>query len=165
MKIYTHTIGRFSLPQFQMFGFILFILGIYLLIISNWFGVVALLVGYTLYFTVQGIQIDFDRNFYREFIGLLNFKYGKWIKLPHVDYVTVYIENYSQRGSVASIDNANKFSKVKINLIVKKDQKLDAGFFNDKEEALKAALVLAKGLKTKLLDYTEKEPRWVVLES
>ena len=158
-EVYTHSAGRLSLPQFQMFGFVLMALGGYLLFQSNWFGVVAIVVGAALFFAVVGIQIDFKKFLIREFFGIAGIKYGKWKKLPSVDYVTVFIENYNQRGSVASIDSNFKDSKVKVSLIISEKERYDAGFFNSKEKALTTGTIMAKKLNTKMLDYTGKEPK------
>lgn len=160
-KIYTFVAGRFSLPQFQMLGFILFILAAYLLYQMKWFGLVALIVGFALSFAVIGIQIDFEKNLHREFISLLGVKLGKWKSLPKIEYVTIFNENFSQRGSVASIDANFKDSKLRVSLIVSKTEKYDGGFFNDKEKALFVGKMCARKLDTKLLDYTSREPVWV----
>lgn len=164
-NLYTHTSGRISLPQFQMFGFVLLALGVYLLINSIWFGTISIIVGFALFFAIAGIQIDFEKKHYREFIGLLSFKYGKWIKLPHIEYVTVFPVKYAQRGSVASIDNVRQFSKVKVSLIVSKTKRIEAGSFNEKPEAFEAGKLIARKLNTKLLDYTSKEPKWIHLNN
>ena len=164
MKIYTHTSGKMLLPQFQMFGFISIALGVYLLINSNWFGALAVVIGFVLYFAVTGIQIDLENSLYRQFFGLFNVRYGKWIKMPRIAYITVFFEQYSQRGSVGSIDSTSKFRKANVDLVVEKNQKLEAGSFNGKQEAMNVAGILAKAMKVKLLDYTEKEPRWVGVE-
>lgn len=164
-QIYSHTAGRFSMPQFQMFGFLLLPLGVYFLIISNWIGIIAIVVGFALFFAKEGVQIDFEKKLQREFIGLLGFKVGKWVLLPEIDYVTVFIENYSQRGSVASIDSNHKSSKVKVSLIISKTEKYDGGFFNSKEKAMEAGKLIARSLNTKLLDYTAKEPNWIDINS
>jgi hypothetical protein len=146
-----------------MFGLVLIILGAYLVYIHNWFGFIALIVGMALFFANIGIQIDFKRNTYREFVGLLGYRFGKWKTLPKIDYVTVFIEHYAQRGSVASIDNTAKYSKVKVSLIVSRTERYDAGLFDSKEAALNTGLLIAKNLGTRLLDYTGPEPKWVDL--
>ena len=161
--LYTHTAGRLSLPQFQMFGFVLIIIGIYLLVISNWYGLALIALGVVLFFTVIGIQIDFDKKLHREFVGLSRFKFGKWTTLPEIEYVTFFVENYAQRGSVVTIDSKHKTTKVKVSLIGPGTIKLDGGFFNTKEQALEAGKTIARKLHTKLLDYTEREPKWIDL--
>jgi hypothetical protein len=37
----------------------------------------------------------------------------------------------------------------------------DGGGFNDKPEAINVAKNIAAKLNTKLLDYTEREPKWI----
>ena len=146
-----------------MFGFVLIILGGYLLFISNWFGLIALVVGAALYFATVGIQIDFEKKLHREFFGLAGYKIGKWSSLPEIEYVTIFVEHYAQRGSVVTIDKADKFSKVKVSLIASETLRFDAGFFNSKEAAMDTGKIMAKRLNTKLLDYTDREPKWVDL--
>jgi hypothetical protein len=146
-----------------MFGFVLVVIGGYLVFKSNWLGLIAVVVGLPMLFAVVGIQIDLDQKLYREFYGLLNFRFGKWQQLPPIDYITIYVERYGQRGSVASIDNVSKYSKVKVSLIAEKNIRYDAGFFDTKEKALRIAIFLAKTLNTKLLDYTTRDPRWIKL--
>ena len=147
-----------------MFGFVLIILGAYLIFITNWFGLIALAVGFALFFATVGIQIDFNKNLRREFFGLAGYKVGKWESLPEIDYVTIFHEHYAQRGSVVTIDSTNKFSKVKVSLIVSQTERYDGGFFNSKDEAMETGKMIAKKLNTKLLDYTTREPEWVELD-
>jgi len=146
-----------------MFGFVLIALGGYLVYRSNWFGFITLFVGFALYFMMGGIQMDLEKRLHREYVGLLNLKFGKWTKIPELEYVTLFVENYVQRGSVASIDSSFKDSKIKLKLIVNKEIIFNAGSFKSKEKALETGKLIAKKLNTKLLDYTEKEPKWIDL--
>ena len=107
--------------------------------------------------------IDFEKRLYREYFGLLNFRFGKWVLIPELEYITLYVANYVQRGSVASIDNKFKDSKINISLIISKAEKFDGGSFTNKEKTLETGKIFAHQLKTKLLDYTNKEPKWIDL--
>lgn len=149
------------MPHFQMFGFILIVLGGYLLFNLHWFGFISLLVGLVLSFANGGIQVDFATRSYREYYGVLKYKFGEWHEMPTIEYVTVFIEQYGQNTSMVSIQRSYKFSKVKVSLIASRTQRYDGGYFNTKEEAMKAGLTLAKGLNIELLDYTEREPKWI----
>ena len=75
--------------------------------------------------------------------------------------MTIYIEHYAQRGSVATIDNVTKYSKVKVSLIAEQNKRFDAGFFYSKEKAMNTGIYIASRLNTRLLDYTTRDPRWV----
>lgn len=160
-KIYTTKARRIVLPHFQMLGFVLMALGVYLIYSSNWFGIAALLIGFAFYFLNGGIQIDFEKRLHREYFGLFSLKFGKWISIPELEYVTLFRANYTQRGSVASIDNNFKDSRINISLVVSKAEKFEGGSFNTKKEALEVGNIFARELKTKLLDYTDREPKWV----
>ena len=160
-NIYTFSAGRLSLPQFQMFGLVLILIGSYLTYAISWFGIIAILIGLILFLASVGIQIDFDKRSHREFYGIFGFKFGKWKEMPTIEYVTVFIEQYAQRGSMLTIDSTHKFSKVKISLIASRTQRYDGGYFNSKEKAMEAGMFIAKKLNLELLDYTGREPIWI----
>lgn len=162
-NIYSVSFGNFSLPQFQMFGVIIFFLGLYLLYEMNFYFLLLLPVGLALSLTKVGIQINFEKRQHRECINVFGFLFGKWHAIPELEYITVFIEHYAQRGSVVTIDNESKFEKVKVSLIIAEPERLDGGLFDTKEKGMEAGKLLAKKLKTKLLDYTTHEPGWVEL--
>ncbi len=110
-----------------------------------------------------GIQIDLKEKLHREYINIFGRKFGDWKKLPNIEYVTVFIEHYVQEKWVISIRGADKYSKVKISLISDINHRFDAGLFNEKTLALKNGELIARALNTKLLDYTDREPKWVEL--
>jgi len=160
---YKVSFGNFSLPQFQMFGVVIFIFGLYLLYDMNFFFLLLIPVGLALSLAKVGIQINFDKRQHREFITVFGILIGKWHPIPELEYVTVFVEHYSQRGSVASIDNEFEFEKVKVSLIIAEPERLEAGLFDSKEKAMEAGKLIAKKLNTKLLDFTTHEPGWVEL--
>ena len=161
--IYSVTYGNFSLPQFQMLGIVLIVVGLYMIYLLNYFFLLVLPAGLILSFLNTGIQVDLKNRKHREYLNCFGILFGKWKEVPAVDYVTVYIEHYSQRSSVVSIDSENQFEKVKVSLIIKEPERLEAGLFDTKEKGLEAGKLLAKQLKTKLLDFTTHEPGWVEL--
>jgi len=161
--IYSVSYGNFSLPQFQMLGVVIFIIGLYLLYVLNLFFLLLLPIGLALSIAKVGIEINFYKRMHREYINVFGILFGKWKPIPEIEYVTVFIEHYSQRSSVVSVDNENKFEKVKVSLIITDAIRLDAGLFDTKEKAMEAGKILAKQLKTRLLDFTTHEPGWVEL--
>jgi hypothetical protein len=162
-NIYTKQSGRFALPQFQMLGVVLLIWGIYLAWQLNPFSILALAGGAALATAAVGIQIDFNQKAHREYIAIFGRKFGKWVKLPAIEYVTVFVEHYTQEKGMVSITSEDSFTKIKISLIASKTQRFDAGLFNDKQAALENGKTIARALKTKLLNYTDREPEWVAL--
>lgn len=110
-----------------------------------------------------GVKIDFDNDTHRDYIRIFDFKKGKWVTIPAIDFVTVFVEYYSQDMGVALISKTDNYSDFKINLIVSEIQCFDAGGFAKKSEALKIAVNIAREIGVKLLDFTSCEPRWVEL--
>lgn len=161
--IYTKQSGRFALPQFQMLGVVLIIWGAYLAWQLNPLSILTLVGGASLATAAAGVQINLKEKLHREYIAIFGYKFGEWKELPPIEYVTVFIEHYAQEKAVASIGGEDKFHKIKISLIVSKTHRFDAGLFENKEIALKNAMNIARSFNTKLLDYTEREPKWVDL--
>ena len=159
--IYTKQSGRFALPQFQMLGILLIIWGAYLAWTLSPFSILALVGGAALATAATGFQIDLIEKTHREYVAIFTYKFGKWNKLPPIEYVTVFVEHYSQQKGVVSITSEDTFTKVKISLIASKTQRFDAGLFDDKQLALENGAKIARALNSKLLDYTDREPKWV----
>lgn len=112
------------MPQFQMLGLVLIVIGFYMIYLNNYFFLLVLPAGLILSFLKAGIQIDLKNRKQREYLNCLGFLFGKWKDVPAVDYVTVYIEHYSQRSSVVTIDKENQFEKVKVSLIIEEPNRL-----------------------------------------
>ena len=123
---------------------------------------ITLIIGKSLVsFSYAGIQIDFERNSYKEYAGIFYLKFGKWKTLPEIQYVTVFIDHFVQEMHVASISGTQTIKDVKINLVIAKATFISIGKFKNKTDALKAGHLLALNLKTKLLNYTSSEPEWI----
>lgn len=163
-NIYTKQSGRFALPQFQMLGVVLLAWGAYLVWLLNPFSVLVLAGGAALATASMGVQIDFKEKAHREFIIIFGYKYGKWHQLPAIEYVTVFIEHYTQEKGMVSISSEDSFTKIKISLIASKTERFDAGLYDNKQLALENGEKIARALQTKLLDYTTREPRWVEMK-
>ena len=159
--IYTKQSGRFALPQFQMLGIVLLVWGGYLAWTLSPFSILVLVGGTALATAVAGFQIDLNEKTRREYVAIFTYKFGKWNKLPPIEYVTVFVEHYTQQKGMVSITSEDSFTKIKISLIAGKTLRFDAGLFDDKQLALESGERIARALNSKLLDYTDREPKWV----
>ncbi|MCF6169395.1 MAG: hypothetical protein L3J66_00270 [Bacteroidales bacterium] len=162
-RIHTRQYGRFALPQFQMLGAVLLAWGVYLVWVLSLFSLPVLVAGAALATAAIGVQINFNQRLHREYVAVFGYKFGKWKKLPAIAYVTVFVEHYSQEKAVLSISSEDDFTKIKISLIAGKTERFEAGLFDDKQLALETGEKIARALKTKLLDYTGREPKWIEL--
>ena len=96
-----------------------------------------------------------------EYYGFLGLKFGKWKDIPGIEYVTVFIERSVQGKNVVSISSYHVEKNFKIDLIISKTESISAGQEKDRAAALKKGKEIAKALDTRLLDYTEKDSKWV----
>ncbi len=147
--------------QFVFVGYLLTLLGIYLLYTLNFLGLLAIAGGLFFSFSSTGVEIRFSDNKFREYFGILNFKFGEWRKLPKIEYVTMYVDRSIQQMNVASISTVQANSDVKINLVVTKTELITIGAFKNKIEAMETGKHLAGKLNTRLLDYTSGKQVWL----
>ena len=163
MKIFSHRIEPIFPFQFVFLGYIGILAGIYLLYVLNIWGLLLLLASLFVSFSHSGIQLDFAKNSYKEYLGLIFLKFGKWKTLPDIQYVTVFVDRSVQEMHVVSISSTQTINDLKINLVIAKNTYISIGKFKNKTEAMKAGHLLAINLNTKLLDYTMAKPKWVSL--
>jgi len=164
-NIYTKKSSRFALPQFQMLGIVLLLPGVIYAFQLNPWSLLLLFVGIVLATMSTGIQIDFENRKHRDYIVLLGFKSGKWVDIPPLDYVTMYVEHLAQDMAVVSINRTDHETNVKISLIVSEQQRFDAGSYKSKEEAFEVAENIARKFGCRLLDFTTPEAKWVDLKN
>lgn len=124
-----------------------------------------ILAGLWANFMTKGIQLDFTNKLYREYLAIVGIKTGKWIKLPDIDYVTVFNQQIVKQGGVQSLAYQDKFKVFVVRLIVDKDNYYDVASFKKTIEALDVGKICADNLSCKLLDYTGQEANWVDLKS
>ena len=163
-NIFTKKSSRFALPQFQMLGVVLLLVGVIYAFQLNLLSLPLLFVGIVLALMSTGIQIDFENKKHRDYITLLGIKRGKWVEIPPLDYVTMYVEHLAQDMAVVSIVRTDHETNVKVSLIVSKMQRFDAGSYKSKEEAFTVAEDIARKFDTRLLDYTTPDSKWVELK-
>lgn len=161
MKIYNHRVEALFPFQFVFLGYVGIAASIYFLVIFNLWGLPLLLASIFVSFSFAGIQIDFEKNSYSEYLGIFILKFGKWKTLPKIQYVTVFIDHFIQEMHVASISGTQTVKDVKVNLVIAKSTFISIGKFKNKADALKDGHFLAINLKTKLLNYTSANPEWV----
>ena len=161
MKNFSRKVEPIFPFQFVFLGYVGILAGIYLLYELNIWGLLLFLASLFVSFSHSGIQIDFAKNSYREYLGLVLFKFGKWKPLPKIQYVTVFVDRFVQEMHVTSISGTQTINDLKINLVIAKNSYISVGKFKNKSDGMKAGHILASNLHTKLLDYTTAKPEWV----
>jgi hypothetical protein len=150
--------------QFAILGYLLIGFGIYFLIRNDWVGFIMIPVGMVFSFLIINQKFDLENKKYIEYYGFLGLKFGKWKGIPGIDYVTVFLERSVQGKNLVSISSYHVEKNFKIDLIISKTERIDAGRKKDRDTALERGKELAGALDKKLLDYTSGEPVWVELQ-
>lgn len=161
MEKYSKKLVNYFPQQVIFLGYFAILFGVYSLFNHDLKGVIFIIGGISFSFTTINIAIDFDNLLYKEHINILGLPFGKWRELPPYKYITAYKETLSQTMGVQSISRMQSNTKICLDIVFSKDEKLRLGIFDEKEEALKVGAILAKNLNTKLVDYTNKTPRWM----
>lgn len=161
MDIFNGSSGPYFPPQFRYVGFVLVITGCIMIYNMNFFGIGFVVIGPAFFLLKTGIRISFDERSYQEYRKVLGLYFGKWVKLPEIEYVTVYTESESQEMHVQSIGSESTDTCFNTDLIFEEPNRLKVISFHDKPSAMEAGRVLAKKLQTRLLDYTSEEPVWL----
>ena len=138
MKIFSHKVEPIFPFQFVFLGYVGILAGIYLLYVLNIWGLLLLLASLFVSFSFSGIQIDFAKNSYKEYLGLIFFKFGKWKPLPKIQYVTVFVDRSVQEMHVVSISSTQTINDLKINLVIAKNSYISVGKFKNKTGAMEA---------------------------
>ena len=161
MDIFNGSSGPYFPPQFRYVGYVLVITGCIMIYNVNLFGIGFVVIGPAFFLLKTGIRINFNERSYQEYRSVLGLYFGKWVKLPEIEYVTVYSESESQDMHVQSIGSAYTTTYFNTDLIFEEPNRLKLISFQDKPSAIEAGRVLAKKLQTRLLDYTSEEPVWM----
>ena len=156
--------NNFFPTQFVILGYLLIGFGIYFLIRYDWVGFIMIPAGMVFSFLIINQKFDLENKKYREYYGFLGLKFGKWKDIPGIEYVTVFLERSVQGKNVVSISSYHAEENFKIDLIISKTERIEAGQEKDRETALEKGKEIAKALNKKLLDYTSGKPVWVELQ-
>lgn len=164
-NIFSKKSGYYAWPQFRILGVFAAIYGAYG-IYSNGFAlfgfeIILILAGIVINLLVTGIQIDFTKKTYRKYISIFNYRFGKWVKLPEIEYVTVFREQLVKQGGVQSLGYSDRYKVLHVRLVVSESEFYEVGIFHSTEEAFDTAKQCAIHLNTRLLDYTDPKPKWV----
>ncbi len=154
MNPYTKKSSVFALLQFKMLGFVLLIVGVFYSLNNIFVSILFAIVGISLASLSDGIQIDYDKKLNRDYLSVLWMKFGKWHKMPEADYITVFIQNFSQGMNMVSITSNNPSSDFRVSIIGKDNSQTDAGLYKKREDAIKYAEILAEKFKVKYIDQT-----------
>ena len=139
------------------------LLGTGVVIFESVFGIIVVLAGILIVFLHYGILIDFEESRYKEFLGLLGLKFGKWENLPHLEYISLTKSRYSQKVGLRAANTTLEGVLYKGNLRINDQERILVIQSPGKDKVLKKLKYLAKKLDLRVLDCTKSENVWVEL--
>jgi hypothetical protein len=125
------------------------IIGIWRLIILDWFGIILLIIGATLLLVKFGINIDTENKLIRNNTSIFNMPKGKWLDISTVQSLQIIKVKETQSMNVVSINRTESKIVYKLYMILhyKKIEIIKGDIDFIKEEANK----ISKGLNVSII--------------
>ena len=135
-------VGLFSVFTGYMLGFIPLVTGLY-------------------FFKSEGIAFNFKIKTYRYITSWFGLTFGKWQKLPKIEYISVFKTEEKTRVWVSTASTVVRDTIIKINLFYNGNHRVKAYQTNSISEAFKIAKEIATILNVNILDATERKSKWL----
>lgn len=161
MDIFNGNSETYFPPQFRYAGFALVITGIIMVFNTNLFGIGFIVIGPALVFLKTGIRINFEKRSFQEYRSILSIHFGKWVKIPEIEYISVYKETEPHDTGGQIINGEDNNTHYYTDLIFPEPNRLRVINFPNKSPAMEAGKLLAEKLHARLLDYTSDVPVWM----
>ncbi|MDP2724362.1 MAG: hypothetical protein Q8O72_16545 [Bacteroidales bacterium] len=161
-ELYRKQFSEVNMPQYRFIGVLLTLAGGFMLWKLNPIGLILFIAGIALALFREGIEIRIKERQFRSYTSIFTIFMGKWKPLPEIEYITIFNERVNQEAWMLSIHGNTLDEHIKVVIVHGNHQQIPVGIFKDKEMAVEAATKLATQLGTKLLDYTTKDPVWVL---
>lgn len=94
-------------PNFIFLGLFLLIVGVWRVLLSDWFGIIFLVISFFCLFTRWGILIDTDIKRLKKYIGFLGIKKGDWEDISFANHLEITTLQETQNMGVVSIGRSD----------------------------------------------------------
>ena len=105
-------------PNFIFLGLFLLIVGVWRVLLSDWFGIILLVISFLCLFTRWGILIDTDKNRLKKYIGFFGIKKGDWEDISAKEHLEITKLHETQNMGVASISRSGTKITYKLFLVL-----------------------------------------------
>lgn len=93
--------------NFIFLGLFLLIVGVWRVVLADWFGTILLVISFLCLFTKWGILLDTDKKRLKKYIGFLWIKKGNWEDISTVVRLEITTLHETQNMGVASISRSD----------------------------------------------------------
>lgn len=105
-------------PNFFILGILLVLIGILAVIMSEFEGLIAILLSVPLLFIRTGILVDTEKKRIKKYIGLFSFKNGKWESISQIQHLRIIRVQQSASMAVLSISRIDTSIVYKLILVM-----------------------------------------------
>ncbi|MBN1131577.1 MAG: hypothetical protein JXR52_08310 [Bacteroidales bacterium] len=150
---------NFLSPLFILAGSIFAVYGQVIPAVITFFPGAVFLVSF------QGIRVDTEQMKMQKYSRILRFRFGSWVPLEPVQYLTVNRYNIrgSQTGFLIGTDlGTSVYKGYKVNMVFEGKNLYVSLMKGKKETMIAEALKLGKMLNCRVLDYSTHEKKWIL---
>lgn len=110
-------INGFAFPLGALaFGFIMLVSGFGVAAKIPWVGILMMFISGFICFTMEGLQVDFEKETIRTYVTYYGFKVGKWESLSDYPYISILSgrkrKTLNSRSGAVSSDSIDKYYNV-----------------------------------------------------
>ena len=139
-------------PNFYYLGFMLLAIGVWRVIVQDWFGIIFLAISLILLFIRTGVLIDEKNKRLKKYVGIFIFKTGDWEDISTVINLKIINVQETQNMNVASISSSQTNDVYQLIIILaNRNFELLSG---KKDYVRKSANEISIALKTTVTDFT-----------
>lgn len=92
--------------------------GVWRVLLSDWFGIILLVISFLCLFTRWGMLIDTDKKLLKKYIGFLGIKKGNWEDINTLKHIEITTLHETQNMGVASISKSDTKIVYKLYLVL-----------------------------------------------
>jgi len=152
--------------KFNFLSPMLLLMGSIFAIYDDWIlSGILLLLGVAFLVSFQGIIIDIHELKMQKFNKILWFRFGKWVPLQPIQYLTITRYNLrgSQAGFLTGSEAGSTVSKsYKVNMVFEGKNLYVTLMHGSKAKMITEALKLGNSLECRVLDYTTHDKKWIL---
>jgi hypothetical protein len=136
--------------NFIFLGLFLLIVGVWRVLLADWFGIILLVISFLCLFTRWGVLLDSDKKRLKQYIGFFGIKKGNWKDIGSLKHIEVTNLEETQNMGVASISRSDIKIVYKLFLVLP-DENIEI-MKGKNDFIIKAAEEISSEFKTNLIN-------------
>lgn len=126
---------------------------------------ILILLGVALLISFHGIRIDPENKKIQKFTRILWFRFGNWVPMKPVQYLTINRYNIrgSQSGYLTGADTgAGVYKSYKINMVFEGKNLYMTLMKGNRDKMIEEALKIGHIINCRVLDYSTYDKKWIL---